>query len=574
MLRQYIPKTFIILKEGYTKEKFLNDFISGIIVGIVALPLSIALAIASGVGPEKGLYTAIIGGFIISFFGGSRVQIGGPTGAFVIIIYGIIQKYGYNGLVIASIMAGVILIFFGLFRLGTVIKYIPYPVTVGFTTGIALLIFTSQIKDFFGLNIENLPGEFIDKIKVLVENLDKLNIYSLSIGFLTIIISLVWNKKFKKIPGSLISIIITTIIVLLFKLPVETIGSQFGTVPNTFEKLQFPSFTFKIVKELFYPSLTIALLAGIESLLSAVVADGMIGTKHNSNMELIAQGLANIFSPIFGGIPATGAIARTATNIKSGGRTPFAGMIHSIVLLLIMLFLGKLAVLIPMPTLAGILIIVSYNMSELGHFIHMKDAPKSDGFVLIITFLLTVFSDLTVAIQFGVIASSILFMKRMSDLTESSFITDKVRESEKEYISDEFKELPRGIEIFELNGPLFFGAASYFQDNLKLLDKDLKVLIISLKNVPFIDATGLNIIENVLKKCSQINLHFIICGLGNQPRKAMKKSKLIQEIGEDYICKDIDMAIFRGKKAILDDYYSNDDVLLSDEEKESLKVFK
>lgn len=574
MLKQYIPKTFIILKEGYTKDKFLNDFIAGIIVGIVALPLSIALAIASGVGPEKGLYTAIIGGFIISFFGGSRVQIGGPTGAFVIIIYGIIQKYGYNGLVIASIMAGVILIFFGLFRLGTVIKYIPYPVTVGFTTGIALLIFTSQIKDFFGLNIENLPGKFIDKIKVLIENLDKLNIYSLSIGLLTIIISLAWNKKFKKVPGSLISIIITTVIVLLFKLPVETIGSQFGSVPNTFEKIQFPNFTFKIVKELFYPSLTIALLAGIESLLSAVVADGMIGTKHNSNMELIAQGLANIFSPIFGGIPATGAIARTATNIKSGGRTPLAGIVHSIVLLFIMLFLGKLAILIPMSTLAGILIIVSYNMSELGHFIHMKDAPKSDGFVLIITFLLTVFSDLTVAIQFGVIASSILFMKRMSDLTESSFITDKVRESEKEYISDEFKELPKGIEIFELNGPLFFGAASYFQDSLKLLNKELKVLIISLKNVPFIDATGLNILKNIIKKCSQYNIHIVICGLASQPRNAMKKSKLIQEIGEDYICTDIDMGIFRGKKAILDDYYSNDDVLLSEEEKESLKIFK
>ena len=574
MLKQYIPKTFIILKEGYTKEKFLNDLIAGIIVGIVALPLSIALAIASGVGPEKGLYTAIIGGFIISFFGGSRVQIGGPTGAFVIIIYGIIQKYGYNGLVVASVMAGIILIFFGLFRLGTVIKYIPYPVTVGFTTGIALLIFTSQIKDFFGLKIEKLPGEFIDKIKVLIENLDKLNIYSLTIGLLTIIISIAWNKKFKKVPGSLISIVITTIIVLLFKLPVETIGSQFGTVPNTFEKVHFPNFTFEIVKELFYPSLTIALLAGIESLLSAVVADGMIGTKHNSNMELIAQGLANIFSPIFGGIPATGAIARTATNIKSGGRTPFAGIVHSIVLLFIMVFLGKLAILIPMSTLAGILIIVSYNMSELGHFIHMKDAPKSDGFILIITFLLTVFSDLTVAIQFGVIASSILFMKRMSDLAESSFITDKVRENEKEYISDEFKELPKGIEIFELNGPLFFGAASYFQDNLKLLDKELKVLIISLKNVPFIDATGLNILENVIKKCSQSNLHIIICGLANQPRNAMKKSKLIEKIGEDYICTDIDMAIFRGKKSILDDYYSNDEELLSEEEKENLKIFK
>ena len=423
MNKNYLPKIFIVLKEGYNKQKFLNDLIAGIIVGIVALPLSIALAIASGVSPEKGLYTAIIGGFAISFFGGSRVQIGGPTGAFVVIIYGIIQKYGYNGLLVATLMAGIMLILFGIFRFGTVIKYIPYPVTVGFTAGIALLIFSSQIKDLLGLNIEKLPAEFIEKMEVIYHNLNSFNYIAFLIGISTIIISILWNKKFKKIPGSLIAIIITTLAVSLFHLPVETIGSQFGSVPNTFEPLQFPDISFKLVKELFYPSLTIALLAGIESLLSAVVADGMIGTKHNSNMELIGQGIANLLTPIFGGIPATGAIARTATNIKSGGRTPFAGIIHALVLLMIMLFLGKLAVLIPMATLAGILAIVAYNMSEINHFIELKDAPKSDGFVLIITFLLTVFSDLTVAIQFGVLASALLFMKRMSDLTESSFIT-------------------------------------------------------------------------------------------------------------------------------------------------------
>ena len=341
MKNVFLPKTFVVLQEGYTKEMFFKDLVAGIIVGIVALPLSIALAIASGVKPEQGLFTAIVGGFLISFFGGSRVQIGGPTGAFVVILYGIMQKFGYGGLVVASIMAGVMLIIFGLLKLGNVIKYIPYPVTIGFTSGIALLIFTSQLKDFFGLEIGQVPAEFIHKIKILLQRMDTINWYALLVGFSTIIISVSWSKKFKKIPGSLVAIIITTTLVKGLQLPVDTIGSNFGNVPNTFPMPSIPEINIDLMKEMFYPALTIALLAGIESLLSAVVADGMVGTKHNSNVELIGQGIANIFSPIFGGIPATGAIARTATNVKNGGRTPFAGMIHAATLLLIMLFFGE-----------------------------------------------------------------------------------------------------------------------------------------------------------------------------------------------------------------------------------------
>ena len=563
MNKNYLPKIFIVLKEGYNKQKFLNDLIAGIIVGIVALPLSIALAIASGVSPEKGLYTAIIGGFAISFFGGSRVQIGGPTGAFVVIIYGIIQKYGYNGLLVATLMAGIMLILFGIFRFGTVIKYIPYPVTVGFTAGIALLIFSSQIKDLLGLNIEKLPAEFIEKMEVIYHNLNSFNYIAFLIGISTIIISILWNKKFKKIPGSLVAIIITTLAVSLFHLPVETIGSQFGSVPNTFEPLQFPDISFKLVKELFYPSLTIALLAGIESLLSAVVADGMIGTKHNSNMELIGQGIANLLTPIFGGIPATGAIARTATNIKSGGRTPFAGIIHALVLLMIMLFLGKLAVLIPMATLAGILAIVAYNMSEINHFIELKDAPKSDGFVLIITFLLTVFSDLTVAIQFGVLASALLFMKRMSDVSESNFVTKRLKEQEKEFISDEFKEMPKDIEIFEINGPLFFGASSFFQDNLNAIETKPKVLILDMEHVPVIDATGIHILEKVITTSLKNGTHPIIVGLNKQPYTAIKKIHLDQKIGKENMCKNITEGIALSKKILLKDLYGEDEELFN-----------
>lgn len=574
MIKKLLPKTFIVLQEGYNKEKFLKDLIAGIIVAIVALPLSIALGIASGVGPEQGLYTAIIGGFAISLFGGSRVQIGGPTGAFVVIIYGIIQKFGYGGLAVATIMAGVFLIVFGLLKMGNVIKYIPYPVTVGFTAGIALLIFSSQIKDLFGLNIENLPAEFLEKMNVIFENMGSFNFIAFSIGILTIVITYFWNKKFKKIPGTLIAIIITTLLVNYLNLPVETIGSKFGSVPSSFPKFILPQINFELMKEMFQPAMTIALLAGIESLLSAVVADGMIGTKHNSNVELIGQGIANILSPLFGGIPATGAIARTATNIKSGGRTPFAGMIHAVVLLFIMFFLGKLAILIPMATLGGILTIVAYNMSEIKHFIEMKDAPKSDIFVLLVTFLLTIFSDLTIAIEFGIVISALLFMKRMSDVSESRFITHKFSEKNPEFLTDEFDELPKGIEIFEINGPLFFGASSFFQENLAVLETKPKVLVLIMENVPVFDATGLYTLERIIAGSNKNGTTTIIVGLDKQPYRVLKKSKLYLLLGEKQLCKDMKQALALGKEILLKEYYSEDAKHVSTVERNVFQIFR
>lgn len=549
MNKTFLPKVFIVLKEGYNLDQFFKDLIAGIIVGIVALPLSIALAIASGVKPEQGLFTAIIGGFLISLFGGSRVQIGGPTGAFVVIIYGIMQKYGYDGLVVAGILAGIFLIIFGLLKLGNIIKYIPYPVTIGFTSGIALLIFTSQIKDFLGLKIDNMPVEFFEKLKLISENISSTNFSSLLIGILTIFIAILWSKKFKKIPGSLIAIILSTLIVHIFNLPVETIGSKFGDVPNMLPMPHFPNINLKLIKEMFSPALTIALLAGIESLLSAVVADGMIGTKHNSNVELIGQGIANIISPLFGGIPVTGAIARTATNIKNGGRTPFAGMIHSLTLLFIMIFLGKFAILIPMPTLAGILIIVSYNMSELKHFFKMRKAPKSDIFVLLITFLLTIFSDLTIAIQFGVLSSALLFMKRMSDVSESDILKKEFYQSDEEFIVSGILDgnIPKEIEIFEINGPFFFGAASLFKDNLLQIELKPKVLILRMRNVPAIDATGLSALEWIIDLSIKNNTKIIISGLKNQPYNAILKAGIDLKIGEDFICENINIAINTAK---------------------------
>ena len=545
MSKVFYPKSLKVLKEGYDSKGLLKDITAGVIVGIVALPLSIALAIASGVKPEQGLYTAIIAGFLISLLGGSRVQIGGPTGAFVVIVYGIVEKYGYEGLAIAGILAGIILIIFGLLKFGSFIKYIPYPVTVGFTSGIALLIFSSQLKDFFGLSGVAMPSEFIHKMHALFTNLDKVNIYALSMGVMTIAVSLLWSKKFRKIPGSLVAIISTTLVVKIFNLPVDTIGSVFGSVPNTLPMPSMPTVDFVMVKELLPSAFTIALLAGIESLLSAVVADGMIGTKHNSNTELIAQGIANILSPIFGGIPATGAIARTATNIKNGGRTPFAGIFHAITLMIIMLFLGKLAVMIPMATLAGILIIVSYNMSEMDLFIKMFKAPKSDFSVLILTFLLTVLTDLTIAIQFGIIMSALLFMKRMSDMTQADFVKKEFYDIDEEFIASGITEehISKDTEIFEINGPFFFGAASLFKDNLKSVNTLPKVLILRMRNVPSIDATGLSALEGIVKFCNKRNVRIIISGMNYQPAKAIKKSGLEELIGENYICKNINDAI-------------------------------
>jgi len=547
MNKKFIPQFFYIFKSRYTFKKFFNDFSAGLIVGIVALPLSIAFAIGSGVKPEQGLYTAVIAGFLISLFSGSKVQIGGPTGAFIVIIYGIVQKYGYDGLVIATVLAGIILIIMGFAKFGSIIKFIPYPVTVGFTSGIAFIIFFSQIKDLLGLSIENVPAEFIEKLLCYIENIKTINYYSVIIGLVSLTILIIWPKITKKIPGSIIAIILMTVIVVFFKIPVETIETRFGNVANTLQIPRFPVINLNIIITLFPSALTIAVLAGIESLLSAVVADGMTGERHNSNMELIAQGIANIASPIFGGIPATGAIARTATNIKNGGKSPLAGIIHSIVLLLIMLFLGRFAKLIPLATLSAILIFVAYNMSEYHFFIKLFRSPKSDIIVLIITFFLTVFIDLTIAIEVGVVLAAFLFMRRMANVSKAGYITNslesKTIEEEDDNKSIKKRKIPNEVEVFEIYGSFFFGVTEYFKDTLKEIEKNPKVLILRMRNVFSIDATAIRALEDLFYKTKKDGTLLIISGIRSQPLFALQKSGLIDKIGDNNICADIDAAL-------------------------------
>lgn len=548
---KYTPKIITVFKEGYSFKTFTKDLSAGVIVGIVALPLSIAFAIASGVKPEQGLYTAIVAGIIISILSGSRVQIGGPTGAFIVILYGIVQKYGYDGLAVAGIMAGFILVIMGIAGLGSVIKFIPFPVTVGFTTGIALLIFTTQIKDFLGLKMNEVPSEFIHKVVAYSQNILTVNPYALLIGGLSIAIMILWKKISLKIPGSLVAIIVSTLIVLIFKLPVDTIGSKFGAVPNMLPLPKFPHIDFKILPELFQPALSIALLAGIESLLSAVVADGMTGKKHRSNMELIAQGAGNIISPLFGGIPATGAIARTATNIKNGGTTPIAGIIHGITLLLIMLFFGKLAALIPMPALSAILIIVAYNMSELHIFIKLFKSTKSDVLVLLVTFLLTVILDLTVAIQVGVVLASLLFMYRMSNVSQTGKLSNSIDdEDETDSNSIKNKEIPKGVEVYEIYGSFFFGAAEKFKDQIKAIEKKPKILILRMRNVLMIDATALAALETVVVDSQKADIKVVLSGVRTQILLVLQKSGLVKKIDEKNITANIDMALIRANEIL------------------------
>lgn len=537
MNRPFEPKFITVLKEGYSLKIFREDLFAGIIVGIVALPLSIAFAIASGVKPEQGLITAVVAGFLISAFSGSRVQIGGPTGAFIVVIYGIVQQYGYEGLAVATIMAGFMLILLGLLRMGDVIKYIPYPVTVGFTSGIAVIIFTTQIKDFFGFPIPSMPEHFIQKWIVFSQYLPSVNIQSLFIGLLTIVIVLYWRKITDRLPGPLIAIVLTTAIVQLFHWPIDTIGSRFGTVSNHFPMPHLPHISMDLIIKMSHPALTIALLAGIESLLSAVVADGMTGRRHRSNMELMAQGIANIVSPIFGGIPATGAIARTATNIKNGGKTPIAGIIHAITIMLIFIFFGKWASMIPMATLAGILIVVAYHMSEMHLFIRLFKGPKSDILVLLCTFLLTVLVDLTVAIEVGVILAAFLFMRRMIEVSSIKSFSEDEDILDPEGIHRE--DVPEGIEIFEINGPFFFGAADKFKDTLVQLKKRPRVLILRLRFVPAIDATGLSALEELLRKAKKSNMEILFSGVHAQPLHALKNAGIITRIGEDHFHWDI-----------------------------------
>jgi len=543
----FVPKLFTVLKEGYTKDQFIKDLIAGLIVGVVALPLAIAFAIASGVSPEKGLVTAIIAGFIISVFGGSRVQIGGPTGAFIVIVFGIVAEYGVSGLTIATFMAGFIILILGLTKLGSVIKFIPQSVVVGFTSGIALIIFSTQIKDFLGLEMEAVPSEFINKWGAYFANIHSVNIYAVVITIATVLISVYLPKITKKIPGSLVALVLSTVIVSAFNLPVETIYSKFGEIPSSFPRPEIPNLSFSIIKELIEPAFAIALLGSIESLLSAVVADGMIGGRHRSNMELIAQGVANIFSSVFGGIPATGAIARTATNIKNGGRTPVAGIVHAITLLIIMLFVGKWAKLIPMASLAGILIVVAYNMSEYKAFFSLARGPKSDAAILFITFGLTVMVDLVVALEIGMVLAAFLFMKKMASISHIREITDEindVKDIEDPEATGKYT-IPKGIEVFEVNGPLFFGAAYKFRDALKLSDTKPKVLIVRMRHVPTIDATGLHHLKEIVKDLKHKNIKVIISGIQPEVYKELEKNRIVFLIGKKNIKNHIKLALDR-----------------------------
>lgn len=525
------PKLFDVMK-GYTKEQLIKDIISGIIVAIIALPLSIALAIASDVGPEQGLYTAIIAGFFISFFGGSRVQIGGPTAAFVVIIYGIVEQYGTDGLIVATILAGIILVIMGICRFGSLIKYIPYTITTGFTCGIAVTLFVGQLKDFFGLEIASVPSEFLNKVIAYVQNISTINLTSTIIGVVAIIIMLFWPKVTDKIPGSLIAIIITTAIVYFAKLPVNTIGSVYGELNSAFPTFHAPALSMKLVQEMISPAFTIAILAGIESLLSAVVSDGMIGDTHKSNAELIGQGLGNIFSGLFGGIPATGAIARTAANVRNGGRTPIAGIVHCITLTIILLVLMPLAALIPMTTLAAVLLVVAANMADWTSFFRLcKTASKSDIIVLVATFFLTVFFDLVVAIEIGVVLAALLFMKRMAETadikawkyTDSPDITPG--EAEK------LRDIPHSISVFEICGPMFFAAA----DQIVNINSHhhTKVVVIRMRSVPAIDASAMHSLHELADRAKRKNITLVFSHVNEQPMHVMEKDGFVELIGKE-----------------------------------------
>lgn len=544
------PKLFDTLKD-YSRRQFAKDLIAGTVVAIVALPLAIAFAIASGVTPEKGLYTAIIAGFIISMFGGSRVQIGGPTGAFVIIVYGIVHKFGYNGLVIATLMAGIILVVFGLCKLGAVIKFIPYSVTVGFTLGIALLIFTGQISDFLGLGLQNLPADFADKMAIVGEHLSSVSLEAVCIGMATAAIIFLTGRVNRRIPGSLVAIVVSSAAVYFLKLPVETIGSRFGEIPHTFAAPSFPHLDFKTVRSLINPAFTIAMLGAIESLLSAVVADGMIGGKHRSNMELVAQGAANIVSPIFGGIPATGAIARTATNVKSGGRTPVAGIIHALMLMALMLFFGKFVGFIPMACLAGILMVVAYHMSEWRSALSIVLTSRSSALVLIATFCLTVLVDLTVAIEVGLILATLVFIRNMSIHTNVSMVMPRQEdEAEPDYAATQksMNALPKGAVMYEINGPLFFGAVYKFREALATISKPPKVLIVEMQLVPVVDSTGVQLLKESFAALRKKGTVFVLSGLQPQVRGTLERSGLIGMMSPKDVCATTDEALARAKE--------------------------
>jgi SulP family sulfate permease len=549
MKNEFIPKLYSLIKGGISKEQVAKDITSGLIVGIVALPLAIAFAIASGVSPEKGLITAIIAGLIISIFGGSRVQIGGPTGAFIVIVYGIVQEYGINGLTIATFMAGFIIIGMGMARLGNLLKFIPYSLIVGFTSGIALIIFSSQVNDLLGLQIAKVPADFIDKWNLYFQSSANLNWYAISISLLTVITTIYFQKITKKIPGSFVAIILSTLAVTIYGIPVDTIESNFGEIPNKLSLPTMPNVDYETIKSLIQPAFAIALLGAIESLLSAVVSDGMIGGKHRSNMELIAQGGANIVSALFGGIPATGAIARTATNVKNGGRTPIAGIVHALILLSIMLLFAPYAKLIPMSCLAGVLVVVAYNMSEWRQFKSLLKGNRMDIIILLTTFFLTVFFDLIIAIEIGIVLSSFMFMKRMSESINVLMLTSEEINSD-HIFDEEIKDLPNGVLLYEINGPLFFGAARQFQETIINTNIKPKAIIIRMRYVPLIDATGYQSLKEIITSYKSRNIQIILSGVNNNLLLDFEKNNLFSIISQDFIFHDIKEAINKSNEII------------------------
>ena len=540
--------------KGYSLKQFTSDLSAGVIVGIVALPLAIAFAIASGVKPEQGLFTAIIAGFIISLLGGSKVQIGGPTGAFVVIVYGVIQQYGMSGLILATIMSGIILILLGVLKLGILVKYIPYTIITGFTAGIAVTILTTQIGDFFGLTTGPMPGDFVGKIKTYIQSFHTINPYAVAVSVISLILILIWPKISKKIPGSLVVIVVVTIITNILNLPIDTIGSRYGSIPTSLPAPQIPEFNFTMLKDLLSPAISIAILAAIESLLSAVVADGMIGAKHDSNMELIALGTANIVTPLFGGIPSTGAIARTATNVKNGGRTPIAGIIHAITLLLIMLIFGKYAVYIPLATLAAVLVSVAWNMAGIPAIKALFRGQKSDITVLIVTFILTIFIDLTVAIEVGLVCAAFFFIKKMIDLSAVREVT-KAKESgiqkpeateQNDNIDDE--SIPKGTFIYEIEGPLFFGTIQKFEQATIFTGEKYKVLILRMQDTIYLDAGGIHVLEQLYESCCKKGIKLLVSEIHTQPYVLALKSGLTDKLGKDNFCGSFVESINRAKE--------------------------
>ncbi len=554
-IKGFQPKLFSTLKNGYDKQTLVQDLLAGVIVGIVALPLAIAFGIASGATPEAGILTAIVAGFIISFFGGSKVQIGGPTGAFIVIVYGIIQDYGMNGLCIATFMAGAFLILMGVLHLGTIIKYIPYPIVVGFTSGIALTIFATQIKDLFGLQIESVPAGFLDKWVVYFQNFDTVSWWSLLIGVGSILIIVFTPKISRKLPGSLVAIIIMTIVCLILRgvgvEGIETIGDRFS-ISTQLPQAEVPKLSWDSIRRLAQPAMVIAMLGAIESLLSAAVADGVIGDRHDSNQELVAQGIANMVSPLIGGIPATGAIARTMTNINNGGRTPVAGIAHAIVLALIYLFLMPLVKFIPMACLAGILVVVSYNMSEWRSFKAILKNPKSDIVVLLVTFFLTVIFDLTVAIEVGVLIACLLCMKRMAETTNVSVLSDEIDPNADSDVQGNLDHLtiPEGVKVYEINGPYFFGIGNKFEEMMGDMGGRAKVRIIRMRKVPFIDSTGVHNLQNMCRMCSQMGVKVVLSGVNPQVMKVIEDAGMDDVVGKENICSHINLALKRAEEIL------------------------